>query len=38
MYQIIIEHGLIPVPFEFDLESMNPVGAEKFASLITEKV
>mmetsp|Transcript_719 Transcript_719/g.775 ORF Transcript_719/g.775 Transcript_719/m.775 type:complete len:146 (+) Transcript_719:390-827(+) len=37
MYQIMIEHGLVPVPFEIDMETMHPYGVEEFRSLISEK-
>jgi hypothetical protein len=38
MCQIIKEHGLVPVPFEFDVETMHPVGVDIFKTLISEKV
>jgi hypothetical protein len=38
MYQIVKEHGLIPVPFDFDLETMHPKGVEEFKTLINDNV
>lgn len=29
---------MVPVPFEFDIESMNPYSAEVFKSLVSDKV
>ncbi len=38
MYQIVKEHGLIPVPFDFDLDTMHPAGVDVFKGLLSSKV
>lgn len=38
MYRIVEEHGLVPVPFELDVDTMHPVEPEKLQELITDKV
>mmetsp|Transcript_22458 Transcript_22458/g.21599 ORF Transcript_22458/g.21599 Transcript_22458/m.21599 type:complete len:190 (-) Transcript_22458:551-1120(-) len=37
MCQIILEHGLVPVPLDIDMEFMHPYGVDVFKSLINEK-
>ena len=38
MIQIVKEHGLVAVPFDLDLDRMEPVGIEAFKPLVTAKV
>ncbi len=37
MYQIVIEHGLIPVPFDVDVNTMMPVGLENLKAIVSDK-
>ena len=38
MVQIIKEHGLIPVPVDYDLETMSPKSIEEIKEAVTDKV
>lgn len=38
MIKIVQEHGLIPVPVDFNLETMSPNNWEDFKRLTTDKV
>lgn len=38
MYQIVLEHGLIPVPLEINPETMEPISVDAMKELITDKV
>ena len=38
MVQIIKEHGLVPVPIDYDLETMNPKSFDDVKAAITDKV
>lgn len=37
MYKIVTEHGLVPVPLDITVETMEPVGVAAMKSLITDK-
>ena len=38
MINIVKEHGLVPVPVDFDLETMSPVSYDEVKAAFTEKV
>lgn len=38
MVQIIKEHGLVPVPVDYDLETMSPKSMDDVKNAITPKV
>lgn len=38
MYQIVKEHGLVPVPLEINLDNMAPISFDAIKELVNEKV
>jgi perosamine synthetase len=38
MVQIIKEHGLVPVPVDYDIETMSPKSFDEIKEAITDKV
>lgn len=38
MVQIIKEHGLVPVPVDYDLDTMSPISFDEVKNAINEKV
>ena len=38
MVQIIKEHGLVPVPIDFDIDTMNPIRMDDIKDAINENV
>ena len=38
MVQIIKEHGLVPIPVDYDLETMNPKSFDDVKAALTDKV
>jgi len=37
MYQIVREHGLVPVPLDLNIDTMEPVNFDAIKPLITDK-
>jgi hypothetical protein len=38
MVQIMKEHGMVPVPIDYNLDTMHPVNLDDVKSAITDKV